>query len=62
MTPPEFVEQFNYMFTYEGHRPDIEYFVCTFESLVDPINDRKPNKVKLKVSLEELPFDMKFYV
>lgn len=51
VTPPEVVEQFNHFFTFEKDRPEIGYFVCVFESLIDPLSDRKPSKSKLKVKM-----------
>jgi hypothetical protein len=62
VTPSEIIEQFTHFFQYEEDRPDINYFVMAFESLIEPISDRRPNKVRVKVKIEELPSDLLFYV
>lgn len=62
VTPPEIQEQFTHFFKYEEDRPDINYFVVAFDSLIEPLADRKPKTVRLRIKSEELPFDIKFYL
>lgn len=62
VTPKDLVEMWGWFFRYDSDRPDIGMIAGMYESLIDLVNDIRPNKVRLLVEEKDLPFDMKYWV